>query len=284
MSLISKIKPYFELMRLDKRIGIYLILWPCLWSIAISAKGTLPYFNYILFALGAVIMRGAGCVINDIIDRRIDAEVERTKNRPLASGRIKLRHAVIFLVGLLTAGLAILLQFNDTTKLLGFLIIVPIFIYPFMKRVTYWPQAFLGLTFNWGALMGAASIKGEITFASIMLYIACFCWTMGYDTIYAHQDKEFDVLLGLKSTAIKFSHYTKKYLSLFYGIMILCLWIAGVSADLGISYHAVLILGGLHLLWQIYDVKLDQPADCLAKFRSNFYFGFIIFAGIISGY
>ncbi len=167
---MKHIKPYLELMRLDKRIGIYLILWPCLWSIAIAAKGTFPYMHYILFIIGAIIMRGAGCVINDIIDRKIDAEVDRTKNRPLPSGRIKLRHAIIFLGVLLTAGLAILLYFNTLTILLGFLIIVPIMVYPFMKRVTYWPQAFLGLTFNWGALMGGAAVNGEITFASVMPY------------------------------------------------------------------------------------------------------------------
>lgn len=271
-------------MRLDKRVGIYLMLWPSLWSLAIAAKGSFPYMHYILFIVGAVLMRSCGCIINDIIDRKIDSGVERTKDRPLPSGRIKTRHAVIFLAALLTAAFTILTYFNNTTILLGMLIIVPVFIYPFMKRVTYWPQAFLGLTFNWGALMGAASIKGEITFASLMLYIACFFWTMGYDTIYAHQDKEFDVLLGVKSTAIKFGRYTKKYLYGFYGLMLIFLWAAGVAADLGITYHAFLIIGALHLLWQVHEVILDRPTDCLRKFHSNIYFGFIIFIGIISGY
>lgn len=281
---MNHIKPYLELMRLDKRIGIYLILWPCLWGVAIAAKGSFPYINYILFIIGAIIMRGAGCVINDIVDREIDAQIERTKNRPLPSGRIKLRHAIILLAALLTIGLAMLLYFNATTILLGLAIVVPIFIYPFMKRVTYWPQAFLGLTFNWGALMGSASVDGKITFASVMLYAACFFWTMGYDTIYAHQDKECDVLIGVKSTALKFGHYTKKYLYIFYGLALVCLWSAGVAADLGIAYHAFLIVGALHLLWQVHEVNLERPTDCLRKFHSNNFFGLMIFIGILFGY
>lgn len=271
-------------MRLDKRIGIYLTLWPCMWSIAIASGGKFPYLIYALVIIGAIVMRGAGCVVNDIVDRKLDAKVERTKNRPLPSGRVKLRHAVIFLLLLLTIGLAILSYLNDATKLLGLLIIIPVLIYPFMKRVTYWPQAFLAMTINWGALMGATAIKGEITYASVILYVACFFWTMGYDTIYAHQDKEYDVLLGVKSTALKFGKHTKRYLYAFYSVTIICLWSAGVSADLGISYHALLILGALHLLWQVYEVNLDRPHDCLRKFHSNAFFGLIIFVGIIAGY
>lgn len=281
---MNSIKNYLELMRLDKRVGIYLILWPCLWSIAIAAKGTFPYITYLLFIVGAVVMRGAGCVINDIMDVKIDALVERTKKRPLPSGRIKIAHAYIFLALLLTIGAAILYQFNNTTRLLGLLIIVPIFLYPLMKRITYWPQAFLGLTFNWGALMGAAAIKGEVTYASVILYIGCFFWTLGYDTIYAHQDKKSDIEAGVKSTALLFANNTKKYLYIFYSITVICLWSAGVSADLGITYHALLIIAALQLLWQVYEVNLDRPTDCMRKFCSNNFFGFIIFVGIMSGY
>ena len=280
---MDHIKPYFELMRLDKRVGIYLTLWPCLWSIAIAAKGTFPYMHYILFIVGAVVMRGAGCVVNDIIDRKIDLHVERTKHRPLPSGRVKLRHAVIFLIFLLTIGLCILSYFNNTTKLLGLLILIPVFVYPFMKRVTYWPQAFLGMTINWGALMGGAAITDSITFASVMLYAACFFWTMGYDTIYAHQDKEADILLGIKSTAIKFGHYTKKYLYVFYALMLVFLWVAGVSADLSLLYHAILIISALQMMWQVHEVNLERPVDCLRKFHSNTFLGFLIFVGILIG-
>lgn len=277
------LKPYFELMRLDKRIGIYLTLWPGLWSIAMAASGKILYLHYILFIIGAVVMRGAGCVINDIIDRKIDKNVERTKNRPLASGQIKLRHAVIFLIGLLCVGASILTYFNNTTKILGLIILVPIIIYPFMKRVTYWPQAFLGMTINWGAIMGGAAVINDINLSSIMLYIACFFWTMAYDTIYAHQDKESDILIGVKSTALKFGHYTKKYLYVFFTLMLIFLWLAGVSADLGISYHAFLVIVTLQVLWQVYEVKLDKPDDCLRKFQSNAFLGLLIFIGIIIG-
>lgn len=270
-------------MRLDKRIGIYLTLWPCLWSIAIAANGTFPYIHYALFIIGAVIMRGAGCVINDIIDRKIDANVERTKTRPLPSGRVSLRDALVFLVILLIIGAAILAYFNNTTRLLGFIILIPLFIYPFMKRVTYWPQAFLGMTINWGALMGGAAILDKITFSSIMLYIACFFWTMGYDTIYAHQDKESDILIGVKSTAIKFGHYTKKYLYIFYGLMIFCLWLAGITADLGFSYHILLLIAALQTIWQVHEVNLDKPDDCLCKFHSNMFLGCLVFLGIVVG-
>lgn len=280
---MKHIKNYIELMRLDKRIGIYLTLWPCLWSVAIASKGTFPYIVYGLVVLGAIVMRGAGCVANDIVDRKIDAKVERTKNRPLPSGRVKLRHAVIFLIFLLTVGLAILSYFNNATKLLGVLIVFPVLIYPFMKRITFWPQAFLAFTFNWGALMGGTAINGEITYTSVMIYMACFFWTMGYDTIYAHQDKEFDVVAGVKSTALKFGRNTKKFLYAFYGITLLSLWFAGVSAELGIGYHIFLIMGALHLLWQVYEVNLDRPHDCLRKFHSNAFFGFLIFIGIIAG-
>lgn len=281
---MERIKNYIELMRLDKRIGIYLILWPCLWSIAIAAKGTFPYITYLMFILGAVIMRSAGCVINDIIDRKIDAKVDRTKKRPLPSGKIKLRHACILLVLLLALASPILFYFNNTTKLLGLTVLVPVGLYPFMKRITYWPQAFLGFTFNWGALMGAAAVKGEITTSSIILYIGCIFWTLGYDTIYAHQDKKSDAALGIKSTALLFGDKTKKYLYIFYGLAAMCLWSAGVSADLGISYHALFIIATLQLLWQIHEVNLDRPTDCMRKFCSNNFFGFIIFVGIISGY
>ena len=279
----TNIIPYFELMRLDKRTGTYLTLLPCLWSIAISAQGTFPFFIYIIFILGAIIMRSAGCIINDIVDRKIDAGVERTKNRPLASGRIKLRNAVILLVFLLAIGAGLLACLNSTAKLLGLLILVPIFIYPFMKRVTYWPQAFLGMTINWGALMGGAAITDSISTESIIIYAACFFWTLGYDTIYAHQDKESDILIGVKSTAVKLGHYTKKYLYAFYGIMLALLWVAGVIADLSFIYHVTLLIAAIQTFWQVYEVNLDRPEDCLQKFRSNIFLGVLILAGMVIG-
>lgn len=277
---------YLRLMRFDSPTGFFLLLWPCWWSIGFASSESnidFPLYYYFIFLVGTIVMRSAGCIINDIIDRKIDQKVERTKNRPLASGEIKLYEAILIAFILLSIGAAILLSMNDTVLMMGYIVIVPIFVYPLMKRITYWPQAFLALTFNWGALMGWAAITNEINPIGVIIYIACIFWTLGYDTIYSHQDKEHDALLGVKSTALKLGKYTKKYLYVFYSTTIICLWFAGVLVNKGIFYHIFLLIAAFQLFWQINSVDFNNAESCMAKFKSNRYFGAIIFIGILAG-
>jgi len=236
----------------------------------------------VLFAAGATVMRAAGCVINDIADKDFDAKVARTKNRPIASGAIDLRSAHIFLGALLLCGLAILLCFNRTAEIVGMASLPLVFVYPFTKRITHWPQAFLGLTFNWGALMGWAAVTDTLEWPAFLLYGAGLFWTLGYDTIYAHQDKEDDLLIGVRSSALKLGARTKPSLFIFYGLGLAGIAAAGVSAKLDPVFFIGLGLGGAQLFWQAASVQLGNPGDCLAKFRSNFWFGLIVFAGIVA--
>ncbi len=271
-------KAYFELMRLHQLTGVYLLLFPVLWSL-ILATGDLKYFSVgllIIFVLGALIMRAAGCIINDFIDRKIDAKVERTKNRPLANNTIKPISALILLALLLFLALSLLLLLNKPAIIIGFLSIIPIIIYPFMKRITNWAQAFLGLVFNLGVLIAWVSIRGEVELEPILLYLAAFFWTLGYDTIYAHQDKEFDSLIGLKSTALALKENTKKYLFIFYGLANILLWFTGIIAGLNIYFYIILVLSLFQLLWQIITLDINNPEDCLIKFKSNRYYGLVI--------
>lgn len=271
----QKAHPYLSLMRLDRPIGTWLLLLPAWWSLA---SVTAPLWLYILFAAGAVIMRGAGCIINDLWDKDFDKAVERTRSRPLASGAITPRQAIIFLAALLTAGLLILLQLAPTAILLGFLSLIPVILYPLAKRVTWYPQAVLGLTFNFGALMGAASITNTLTLPAVLMYAAGFFWTLGYDTIYAHQDINDDALIGVKSTARKFGSKSPLFISLFYATSALLLFITGISAHMGGIFFVFWGLAALHLTGQIYRWNPDNAADCLQKFRSNRDFGLIICA------
>ncbi|RMF11709.1 MAG: 4-hydroxybenzoate octaprenyltransferase [Alphaproteobacteria bacterium] len=277
------LRPYLRLARADRPIGAWLLLWPCWWSLALANPRTsfLPYF--VLFFIGAFVMRAAGCVFNDIVDRDIDAGVERTRARPLASGRVSLPMAIVFLGLLLLVGLVILVQFNSLTIMLGVASLGLVAIYPFMKRITYWPQAVLGLTFNWGALMGWAAATGSLAPPAIALYIAGFFWTMGYDTIYAHQDKEDDVLMGVKSLALKLGEGSKAWIAAFYGLSIVFLGLAGALANLGPLFYVVLAFAAAHLIYQIIRVDIDDPDTCLEVFRSNRIFGWIVFAAIVFG-
>jgi len=290
----EKTKPYLRLMRADRPIGTWLLLWPCLWSIALAAplgEGwsvlSLLYLpepgTMLLFALGAFVMRGAGCTINDIIDREFDAKVARTRSRPIPSGAVSLRQAWIFLIALCLVGLAILVQFNLFTILLGASSLLLVGLYPFAKRFTYWPQVMLGLTFNWGALLGWAAVAGSLSLPPVLLYVGCICWTIGYDTIYAHQDKEDDALLGLKSTALRFGDNTKTWLYGFYGAALLFFGLAGMAATIGWIFYLGLAIGGWHLMRQVTRTKIDDAAKCLAVFKSNRDFGVILFASILAG-
>jgi 4-hydroxybenzoate polyprenyltransferase len=228
-------------------------------------------------------MRGAGCTYNDIVDRDVDARVARTALRPIPSGQVSLRQAILFLIAQLLLGLLVLLAFNRFTILLGVLSLLLVFTYPLMKRVTYWPQAFLGLTFNWGALMGWAAVTGGIGAPALALYAGGIAWTLHYDTIYAHQDKEDDALVGVKSTALRFGDRTKPWLVGFSIVTVGLFELAVALAGLGWPAMLAVACIALHLTWQIIAVDLDDPADCLAKFRANRWIGWLLLAGILGG-
>ncbi len=270
----ASFRPYAYLMRIDRPIGAWLLLLPSLWGIML-ASGGLYGFNLVtfcviaLFCIGSVIMRGAGCVVNDLWDRDLDKMVERTKTRPLACGAVSPKKALMFLATLLLIGLAILLQFNWTTVILGCFSIPLIISYPLMKRITWWPQLFLGLTFNFGALMGWSAITGNLHMAPALLYLGAMCWTIGYDTIYAHQDKEDDALIGVKSTALFFGEYSKRWVFGFYAASITLIVLACISAR-GFGLELTLLtLPALHLAWQIKNWEPDDPSSSLAIFKAN---------------
>ncbi|XP_062221416.1 4-hydroxybenzoate polyprenyltransferase, mitochondrial-like [Phragmites australis] len=279
-------RPYAMLARLDKPIGTWLLAWPCIWSITIAAMpGELPDLKMLaLFGCGAVLLRGAGCTVNDLLDRDIDNKVERTKSRPFASGVLTPSQGVCFLGFQLLLGLGILLQLNNYSRILGASSLLLVFSYPLMKRFTFWPQAYLGLTFNWGALLGWAAIKGSLDPAIILpLYSAGICWTLVYDTIYAHQDKEDDLKVGVKSTALRFGDLTKYWISGFGVACIGSLALSGYNADLGWPYYPFLTAAGAQLVWQISTVELSNRSDCNRKFVSNKWFGALVFSGILFG-
>ncbi len=282
----NAVRPYARLMRLERPIGWWLLLLPCLWGLAlgqIALGGGVPSpWFALLFLIGAIIMRGAGCTLNDIADRNFDGLVERTKLRPIPAGQVSVTQALVFLVGLSLAGLLVLVQFNWFTVLLGASSLLIVAIYPFMKRITYWPQAVLGLAFNWGALVGWAALHGSLSAAPIMLYAGGIAWTLGYDTIYAHQDREDDVIIGVKSTALKFGEHSLPWLSLFYfaalALIDAAIWIAGggIVAHLGVAGAA------LHAAWQLVRFDAGNSIRCLELFRSNRIFGLIITIALVT--
>jgi 4-hydroxybenzoate polyprenyltransferase len=276
-------RPYLRLARIDRPIGIWLLMFPCWWSTALATPGWPDLWLLLLFAVGAAMMRGAGCTLNDIADRNFDARVARTAGRPIPSGAVSVRQAIAFMITLCLAGLIVLLQFNPFAIALGAASLILVAIYPFAKRVTYWPQAVLGLTFNWGALLGWAAVRGELACPAVVLYAAGLLWTLGYDTIYAHQDKEDDILVGVKSTALKLGAATKPWLGAFYAGAIGLLALAGVLVELAWPFYVVLAVVAPHFAWQVLDLDLDDPRDCLAKFKSNQAIGLMVFAAIVLG-
>ncbi len=288
-------RPYLRLMRLDRPIGTWLLLLPCWWGMALaSAAGLAPGgawwpdpWKMALFAVGAVLMRGAGCTINDILDRDFDAKVARTRTRPIPSGEITVPQALAFLSAQLAVALLILLQFNTPTIWLGVASLALVFPYPLMKRITWWPQLFLGLTFNWGALMGWTAVTGTAALPdmlpAILLYAAGIVWTLGYDTIYAHQDKADDALIGVKSTALRLGTASRGWVAGFYGATVLGIAAAAELAGLAPWYAIPLALAGLQLAWQVWRWDPDNPADCLATFQSNRGFGLVVLIGLIAG-
>ncbi len=281
------LRPYCRLARFDRPIGVWLLLFPGWWSIALG-DAAMPaaapsWLLYLYFGIGALLMRAAGCTVNDILDRDFDGRVARTADRPLPSGEVSLLQAGLFLLALLLTSFVILLQMNALTILLGAASLLLVFPYPLMKRITYWPQAWLGLTFSWGALIGWTAVTGGFGWPPVLLYLGGIAWTLGYDTIYAHQDKEDDALIGVKSTALRFGATTKPWLLGFYGLATTLFGLAGFAAGLAWPFWIGLGAVALHLLWQVADLKMDTPTDCLAKFKSNRFTGWLLLAGILAG-
>ncbi|HXW25645.1 MAG TPA: 4-hydroxybenzoate octaprenyltransferase [Xanthobacteraceae bacterium] len=281
----AAIRPYLRLARADRPIGSWLLLLPCWWSAALAAVAVgaaVPDpWHLVLFAVGTVVMRGAGCTWNDIVDRDLDASVERTRSRPLPSGQVSLAAAAAFLVLQALVGLAVLLQFNRFTVATGIASLAIVAIYPFMKRITWWPQIVLGLAFSWGALMGWAAAFGRLDWPALALYAGSIAWVIGYDTIYAHQDREDDALLGLKSTARLFGERTKPVLAAFFATAVVLVGIAGFGAGAGVAFAIGLAGFALHLAWQVRRLDIADPALCLRLFRSNRDAGLILFAGLV---
>lgn len=279
-------RPYLRLARADRPIGVWLLLWPCWWALALAGLHTGasypdPWFM-LLFGIGALAMRAAGCTWNDIVDRDYDTRVARTRSRPIASGQISVRAALVFMCVLCLIGLGVLLQFNWFSVLLGISSLCIVATYPFMKRFTYWPQVVLGLAFSWGALMGWAVVMESLSAAPLLLYLGAVSWTIGYDTIYAHQDKEDDALLGLKSTALKFGDKTKPWMVLFYGVAFVSIAAAGLLAGGGMVFCAGMIAAALHMGWQIATLDVSDAQNCLTRFRSNRDLGGIILIAIVA--
>jgi len=282
--------PYAQLARWDRPIGWQLLMWPCFWSAALAANVAMsvgqfsfPRFcwHLFLFFAGAVAMRGAGCTYNDLIDHEIDMAVARTRSRPLPSGRVSGLQANIFMVLQALVGLAVLLSFNLFSIVLGILSLAVVAIYPFAKRFTDWPQFFLGLAFSWGALMGWSAEFGALSVAAIMLYLASVAWTIGYDTIYAHQDTEDDALIGVRSTALLFGRRTKAWLTLFYGLTLLGLIIAFAVAGVAFPAWIGLMIAVVLFAWQILVLDIHDAAQCMALFKSNSTVGAVLFFGLL---
>ena len=277
-------RAFATLARLDRPIGIWLLLLPGLWSILLArAPGADTIRLCLLFAAGAAVMRSAGCVVNDMWDRDMDREVSRTAGRPLASGALRMREAGIFLAALLLAGLAVLLQLNVAAQGLGVLSLLLVALYPLAKRVTWWPQAVLGLTFGWGAPMGYAAATGRLDAAAVALYAAAIVWILGYDTIYAHQDREDDALVGVRSTARLFAAHTRPFLTACYLATIALLAMAGGLAGLRPVFFAALTLPAVVLAWQVVTLDIDDPAGCLRRFKANREAGMLIAFAIFVG-
>jgi 4-hydroxybenzoate polyprenyltransferase len=279
-------RPYLRLSRLDRPIGSWLLLIPCWWSAALAAGvtghiGRLPLI-LALFLVGAFVMRGAGCTWNDITDRDLDARVERTRSRPIPAGQVSVPQAFVFLVIQALIGLAVLLQFNRFAVMTGIASLVIVAVYPFMKRITWWPQIVLGLAFSWGALMGFAVTQARIDATALALYAGSIAWVIGYDTIYAHQDAEDDALIGIKSTALLFGARTKPALVVFYGLAVALIGMALALAGAGWMAWIGLAAFAAHLVWQISRLQIGDAALCLRIFKSNRDAGLLLFAGLLA--
>ena len=277
-------RPYLRLARLDRPIGSWLLLMPCWWSVGLAGmhEGRFPGLSHIvLFFIGAFAMRGAGCTWNDLVDRNLDGLVERTRSRPIPSKQVTIAQATTFMLAQALVGLLVLIQFNHFTVVTGFASLLVVVIYPFMKRITHWPQIFLGLAFSWGALMGWPAAFGRLDWSALVLYAGSICWVIGYDTIYAHQDREDDLLIGIKSTALLFGERTQPMLAGFYACAVVLIAVAGFMAGGGIFFTIGLIAFAAHLAWQLTRLDINDPEHCLMLFKSNRDAGFILFGAML---
>ncbi|MDC3099497.1 4-hydroxybenzoate octaprenyltransferase [Candidatus Pelagibacter sp.] len=283
---MNQLNLFIELTRLKKPIGFMLLFWPCAWGLTLAydfSSSLNNYFFYlVLFFLGSVFMRSAGCIVNDILDKEFDAKVFRTKNRPIASGKISIKLAILYALTLCFLAFIVLINFNLFTIILAFASMPLAFSYPMMKRFTYWPQLFLGITFNYGLILGWTAIKGEISLVPMLFYVGAIFWTLGYDTIYGYQDIKDDEIIGLKSTSIKFKGNAKKFLFICYLFLLSFLLIGGYKMEFHLIYYLLSIIPFIHLfLYQIKIFNLNKPASCLKAFKSNNFFGLIIFLNIL---
>jgi len=277
-------RPYLRLARLDRPIGSWLLLLPCWWSAGLAAVKAdhLPsLWHIVLFFIGAFAMRGAGCTWNDLVDRNLDTKVERTRSRPIPSGQVTVAQAAVFMGLQALIGLLVLIQFNRFTIATGFVSLLVVAIYPFMKRITYWPQIVLGLAFSWGALMGWPAAFGRLDWPAFILYAGSIAWVIGYDTIYAHQDREDDLLIGIKSTALLFGERTRPMLAVFYGIAVVLIGIAGFMVGGQLIFTLGLIAFAAHLAWQVARLDISDPSHCLMLFKSNRDAGLILFVALV---
>ncbi len=277
-------RPYLRLARLDRPIGSWLLLMPCWWSVGLAGMRVEQFpspWHIALFFVGAFAMRGAGCTWNDLVDRNLDGLVERTRSRPIPSGQVTVAEATAFMLLQALIGLLVLIQFNRFTVLTGLCSLLVVAIYPFMKRITYWPQTVLGLAFSYGALMGWPAAFGRLDWPAIVLYAGSISWVIGYDTIYAHQDREDDLLIGIKSTALLFGENTRPMLAGFYAGAVVLIGIAGLMAGGQLIFVLGLIAFAAHLAWQVVRLDINDPAHCLKLFKSNRDAGLILFGAML---
>ena len=285
---MNQINLFIELTRLKRPIGFMLLFWPCLWGLTLVYDFNSNLFNYFfysaLFLSGSILMRSAGCIVNDIADKNFDQKVERTKNRPIASGKVSVKLASTYALILCGIAFLVLINFNKLTILMALISMPLAFTYPLMKRITYWPQLFLGITFNYGLVLAWISISGEISIIPIIFYLGAIFWTLGYDTIYGFQDIKDDEIIGVKSTSIKFKNDPKKFLFISYCMFIISLFLIGILMNFKMYYFLFMIVPVLHLLvFQISRLNTNLSLDCLSKFKSNNFLGLIIFINILIG-
>ena len=285
---MKNLKLFIELTRLNKPIGFMLLFWPCIWGLTISYNFNLSlnkfFFYGILFLLGSILMRSAGCIVNDIVDKNFDKKVNRTKNRPIASEKISVKLGLTYVVILCGLALLVLINFNKFTILMALLSMPLAFSYPLMKRFTYWPQLFLGITFNYGLVLSWISINNEVSIIPIIFYAGAIFWTLGYDTIYGYQDIKDDEIIGVKSTSIKFKNNPKKFILSCYLVFISSLILVGILMNFKIFYYLILLIPMTHLIFfQVKKLIVSNPNDCLIKFKSNNFIGLLIFINILIG-
>ncbi len=285
---MNQLKLFVDLTRLKKPIGFMLLFWPCIWGLTLvydfSSSLNKYIFYSLLFLAGSILMRSAGCIVNDIADKNFDKKVERTKKRPIASGKVSIKLALIYSITLCGLAFLVLINFNKLTIYMALLSMPLAFTYPFMKRITYWPQLFLGITFNYGLVLAWISVSNDISLVSIVFYAGAIFWTLGYDTIYGFQDIKDDEIIGVKSTSIKFKNDPKKFLLFCYLVFIISLIFVGINMNFKLFYFMFLIIPTAQLfIFQIKNLNISDTNDCLAKFKSNNFFGLIVLINIFVG-